>query len=243
MINIEREEESPESLETPEIQQYITDLQAHLHDPNNVNKPDIPGAYRTSDLLEAFDRCFHSKCYLTEQWFPNAWCMDVEHFVAQVEDPTKRYEWNNLFPAEHRANKMKPRLTPAGGYLKPCDPNDDVETEILYSTSAMGQKPIFEASDPHNRKAINTANLLNRLHNGHDNNTKFVTAGLRFEIQKKYDFILNLMIKWLGSPEGSILKYQYETELKYHLSRKSSFTMLIRSMIAVQNYIPDDFFD
>ncbi len=96
MINVQRGAVIPVSLNKPEIQKYITDTQEHLADPITVPKPNVPGSYRTSDLLAAFDGCFHSKCYLTEQWFPNSWCMDVEHFVSQNEDPTKRYEWTNL---------------------------------------------------------------------------------------------------------------------------------------------------
>ncbi len=243
MINIDRLTESPTSLESPEIQQFINDIQAHLNDSENFPKPKVPGTYRTSDLLDAFDQCFHSKCYLTEQWFPNAWCMDVEHFVSQDEDPSKRYEWSNLFPAEHRANKMKPRQTPDGGYLNPCNPEDDVEYEIQYSLSALGQEPNFTARNPENIKAVNTSNLLNRIHNGHNNDTKLATASLRYEIQKKYDHILHLMIQWLASPDGSNIKHQYEMELRFHLSRRSSFTMLLRNMVTVLNHIPDHFLD
>lgn len=243
MINVQREEKIPETLNTPEIQQYINDIESHLADPENVSKPKVPGTYRTSDLLAAFDKCFHLKCYLTEQWFPNSWCMDVEHFIPQSEDPSKRYEWANLYPAEHRANKMKPRSTPLGGYLDPCDPADDVENEIFYSLSVMGQKPSFDPKDPKNLKAVNTSQLLDILHNGHNDDTKFATASLRHEIHKKYDHILNLIINWLGSPEGSPLKHQYSNELKLQLSRKSSFTMLMRSMIPVINNVPPEFLD
>jgi hypothetical protein len=243
MINIQREHQIPESLETPEIKKYIIDIQAHLTDPINVIKPTPPDTYRNSDLLAAFDRCFYSKCYLTEQWFPNSWCMDIEHFIPQAENPQKRYDWGNLYPADHRANNMKPRITPPGGYLDPCDPADDVETEIMYSLSSMGQIPKFEPRDHANIKATNTSNLLNNIHNGHDNNTKLSTAGLRFEIQKKYDHILNLLINWLDSPHGTDIRHQYGIEIKMHLSRRSSFTMLIRSMVAVINHVPPNFKD
>lgn len=243
MINILREPNSPVSLQSPEIQQYIDEIQNHLLDPENIPKPKVPGTYRNSDLLEAFDRCFHSKCYLTEQWFPNSWNMDVEHFISQSEDATKRYEWSNLFPAEHRANKMKPRLTPEGGYLDPTNPAYDVENEILYSLSSMGQYPSFEAKNGDDQRAVNTATLLDILHNGHNSDTKKATAGLRHEIQKKYDQILHLILNWLGSPEGSVLKHQYRKELSLHLSKKSSFTMLIRSMAAVNIYVPNELLD
>lgn len=242
MINIIREGNSPTSLTTPEIMKYIEDLQNHISEPTTFLKPDKPGSYRNSDLLGAFDRCFHSKCYLTEQWFPNSWCLDVEHFISQTEDPTLRYNWTNLYPAEHRANKMKPRATPDGGYLDPCNPNHDVENEILYSVGVMAQNINFAPADNTSSKALNTTELLNRIHNGHDENTKLATAGLRLEIQKKYDLILNLIIDWLACTDNK-LKHQYELQIKSHLSRKSSFTMLMRSMPAVINYIPDDFLD
>lgn len=242
MINIEREANLPLSLERQEIRQYIQDIQNHLIEPLTYLKPKPPGTYRTSDLLEAFNRCFHSKCYLTEQWFPNSWNMDVEHFISQNEDATKRYEWNNLYPAEHRANKMKPRATPNGGYLDPCNPNDDVETEILYSLSSMGQIPGFDPTDINNIKAVNTSDLLNILHNGHNSETKLATAGLRHEIHKKYDHILHLILEWLGAT-NAVLKNQYRKEIILHLSKKSSFTMLIRSMKPVINHIPNDFLD
>ena len=243
MINIARQKVSPASLKSTDIQDYITSLHQHLHQPAIVPKPPIAPAYRKSDLLEAFDECFYSKCYLTEQWFPNSWAMDIEHFVPQNENPTQRFEWTNLYPAEHKANNMKPRSTPAGGYLNPCDPDDDVENEILYSVGVMGQSPNFSPKSLHNTKAVNTSALLNRIHNGHDNATQNSTAALRHEIFTKYHLILELIIDWMAAPVGSQLKFNYETQLKSHLSRKKSFTMLMRSMTPVLIHIPSSFFD
>lgn len=242
MINIDREVDSPSSLNKPIIQQYIVEVHAHLNDPTNVPKPDIPVAYRTSDLLEAFDRNFFSKCYLTEEKYINSWIMDVEHFVPQNEQPELVYEWTNLFPASHYANMIKPRTTPAGGYLNPCEVADNVETEIIYTLSKYGQDPFFEASNHENIKALNTCNLLLRLHNGHDDPTKKATADLRHAIQKKYIDILNKIIDFQRYPDNSQEKAQALRELRDHLSRKSSFTMLCRSIPAVRQ-LQIDIFD
>ncbi|TAE19501.1 MAG: hypothetical protein EAZ95_01765 [Bacteroidetes bacterium] len=246
MINIQRSPIAPASLQTAEIQAYIQDAIAYLQDkeqnPNNptVPKPEKPPAYRNSDLLEAFDRDFFSKCYLTEEKFVNAWIMDIEHFVGKAERPDLTFEWTNLFPASHQANMLKPRKTPAGGYLNPCE--DDVETEILYSLSAYGEKPYFEAKDTTNQKAVNTCALLDRVHNGHDKDTQQATAQLRHVIQKKYMDILNKILEWKDAKEGSQEKLQAKRELKDLLSRKASFTMLLHSMPAVRR-LPPDFFD
>lgn len=242
MVNVQREVAIPAALSTPEIQSYINDAIQYLLNPNGQQKPEKPASYRSSDLLEAFDRCFSSKCYLTEMKFANSWIMDIEHFVPQNERPDLVYSWTNLFPCEHYSNMIKPRITPAGGYLNPCDPNDDVEVEIRYSLSVYGEEPYFEARDGQNLKAINTANLLQRVHNGHDLNTSKGTAELRHAIHKKYIQILNKIVEWQHHPDGSDQKFQAARELKDLLSRRSSFTMLVRSIPAVR-LLPPEFLD
>lgn len=255
MINITRTPTPPASLTTPEIrqyivdvQQYLLDLQAHKDDPvaNPVKPtpPEKPVAYRNRDLLEAFDRDFYAKCYLTELWFPNSWAMDVEHFHPQSERPDLVYEWTNLFPADHQANTIKPRKTFPGGYLNPCEPAEDVEREIMYRYApSMGEFPAFEAKDPQNIKAANTAALLHRVHNGHDFNTKQSTATLRYYIRKQYELISKVIDKWQKAPADSPEKEDHAQELRGFLSRRSSFTMLMRSIPAVQVNIPADFLD
>lgn len=137
---------------------------------------------------------------------------------------------------------LKPRNTPVGGYLNPCDPHDNVETEIIYSLSAFGESPDFAAVDAGNQKSANTATLLRRIHNGHDYNTKMATASLRHAIHKKYIEILKKAIDWYKSAEGTQEKEQAKRELKDLLSRESSFTMLCRSIPVVQQ-LPNDILD
>lgn len=242
MINISRQPYAPESLNTIEIQSYISDAVLYMNDSENNPKPNKPISYRSSDLLVAFDRDFHSKCYLTESKYVNSWIMDIEHFIPQNERPDLIYEWTNLFPAEHYSNMIKPRATPNGGYLNPCDPNDDVENEIFYTLSAYGEDPCFEPVNKRNTKATNTCNLLNRVHNGHNDDTKNGTADLRHSIHKKYIDILKKICDWNFARNGSQEKSQIARELRELLSRKSSYTMLMRSMPAVRQ-LPADFLD
>ncbi|HBC85938.1 MAG TPA: hypothetical protein DCZ94_03185 [Lentisphaeria bacterium] len=243
MVNISRGLEVPASLSTHEIKLYIDQVILFKNDPVNNPKPEKPVSYRNSDLLSAFDRDFYSKCYLTEMKYVNSWSMDIEHFIPQSECPELVYEWKNLFPADHYSNMIKPRNTPTGGYLNPCEPTEDVESEIKYSLSSLGADPHFEASNVRNRKALNTCELLERIHNGHDEPTKNATSDLRHAIHKKYIEILNKIIKWQAHPEGTQEKYQAKRELRDLLSRKSSFTMLCRSIPAVREYLPADIYD
>ena len=248
MINTTRENAIPASLNTWKIKDYLKDCIAYKNDSDNNSKPEKPSSYRNSDLLNAFDRCFHSKCYLTEERFFNSWKMDVEHFISQNEDPTLVYEWTNLYPAEHKANMSKPRKTPAGGYLDPCNDADDVERQIIYTITNFGENPNFDPKNPNNQKEVNTANLLNRLHNGHNTESSQNTADLRHGIHTKYKAILEKICEWRASKStnNSQLEAQTRNELRGLLSKKASFTMLCRSIPAViqlNNEFPNTFFD
>jgi len=244
MINIERPIETPASLQSQEIQDFLQALANYKADPENLPKPEKPAGYRNSDVLEAFDIHFHSKCYLTEQKFGSAWSLDIDHYVPYNEQPELVFEWTNLYPADHQANMMRPRRTPEGGYLDPCHPNEDVETEILYALVEYGREPRFEATNPENLKAINTAKLLDLLHNGRlrDEDSKNRTKHLRMLIKQRYDEIMEAIIKWQGSSEPA-QKFRAAEQLKILLSRNASFTMLMRSIDPVQVYVPAEFFD
>jgi hypothetical protein len=185
MINIKRTQTIPASLDKPEIKQYIQKLAAYLNDPQKEQEPQKPCSYRNADILEIFDNDFFAKCYLTEEKFTNSWIMEIDHFIPQNERPDLMYEWTNLFPISHCANRLKPKKTPKGGYLNPCDDQDNIETEIIYDLSEYGNKLSFTAKDSNNLKAVNTAKLLDRVHNGHDHNTNSVTKKYKTGDSKK----------------------------------------------------------
>ncbi|MFZ1788865.1 MAG: hypothetical protein WAT92_11160 [Saprospiraceae bacterium] len=246
MINIIREPSMPESLNTQEVRDYVNNCAIYKDDPENNPKPTISTKYRSSDLIQAFDRCFFSKCYLTEEKFFNSWKMDVDHFVGQNEDMSLIYEWTNLYPAEHKANMCKPRTTPIGGYLDPCNNHHDVENEIIYTLVNFGNKPNFTPRNPHNAQAVNTCILLERIHNGHNTESENNMADLRHGIQKKYIHLLEKICHWRSLEIGSQAEIQVRNELRLMLSRRSSFTMILRSIppvIQINSDFPTFFFD
>lgn len=247
MINIKRSETVPESLQDAKIQTYLDALTDWYSD-RSKPQPIPPINYRNWDVLEVLDIDFHSKCYLTEKRAElSVWEFEIDHFCPKDESPELRYEWTNLYPITSDANKMRQKKMPEGGYLDPCEENDDVETEILYDLDDMGEKIYFAASDESNQKAINTAKLLDELHNGtgKDKNVKQKTAGLREMIRKKYTMVNIAITEWqaamLRKDKQEINKKR--NKLKDLLSRKSSFTMLIRSTSIVRNCVPNEFLD
>ena len=241
MINVTRPAELPVSLQSTAIRDYIEALANHVEQPEEFPEPTKPPNYRNNDIMIAFDACFYSKCYLTEQKYENSWAMDIDHFISKNEQPELRYVWTNLYPADHKANMMKPRRMPAGGYLDPCADEDDVEFDLLYALTIDEQQPRFQARNVNNVKAINTAKLLNRLHNGENEDSQKNTLHLRFLIRKKYNEVLKAIIAWLAAVEPQE-KFQAEVDLKRLLSRRASFTALMRSIPAVR-HIPKGFLD
>ncbi|GAB2629236.1 hypothetical protein GCM10027035_24140 [Emticicia sediminis] len=246
MINVTRGTR-PTSLDRPEIREYLEQLADYnLLDEDskkNASKPDA-GSYRNSDVLKAFDRDFYSKCYLTEQKFANSWTMDVEHFRSKAfgQFPALKYEWDNLYPCSHDANLLKPKKDPIEGYLDPCNPNDDVEKDIVY-TLGFGGEAFFDPLNNTNIKAKNTASLLDKVHNGLDFDSKQKTAQLRLLIAKKEEDVKEAIMEWLHAKGNSEEEIRTGRKLKNLLSRESDFTMLLRSLACVRKYVPADFLD
>jgi hypothetical protein len=246
MINITRGKR-PGSLDNPDIKTYLDEVifYNNLSEEDRKNTPQPKGgiSYRNSDVLEAFDRNFYSKCYLTEQKYQTAYSMDIEHFRSKAfgQFPELKYEWSNLYPCSHDANMSKPRIEPIGGYLDPCDSNDDVEKEIVY-TLEMGGVTFFDVLNENNLKAINTCQLLDRIHNGTNDYSKKKTPELRFLISKKEREVIDLIMEYLNEKDNED-KIRVSRKIKNILSRKSDFTMLLRSLSSVRKYVPDDFLD
>jgi len=244
MIRIVRPAVAPAALATPAIQEYVAACAAHAADPT-LPKPAKPESYRSSDLLTAFDTYFYAKCYLTEQQFISAWQMDVDHFEPANQNPARVYDWTNLYPAEHKANMMRPRQLPPGGLLDPC--TDDVENYLLYTLADMGREPSFVPRDATNPKAANTAQLLQILHNGRpgDVESRNRTRELRGLIKRQYDKVLLAWGHYRDACATNDLqdRAQAEAELRVLLSRRASFTMLMRSLPFVRKTVPVEFLD
>lgn len=247
MINVTRGDK-PTSLDNPDIKSYLDEVALYNNlgddDRKKTSKPESNISYRNSDVLKAFDRDFHSKCYLTEQKYYSSYSMDIEHFKSKAfgQFPELKYEWTNLYPCSHDANIAKPRNEPKGGYLDPCDPNDDVEKEIIYILEMDGVA-CFEVLNKTNIKAVNTCKLLDKIHNGTDDYSKNKTAELRLLIHKKEREVIELIMEWLNVKGNIEEEIRAERKIKNILSRKSDFTMLLRSLSCVKKYVPKDFLD
>lgn len=188
-------------------------------------------AYRNQDVLQALYDDFNGKCYLTEFVFSDVDLMEIDHFVTQNDDPNGllKYEWTNLFPIHEKANKLRPKSTPVGGYLDPCSIQDNVEQEIEYRIRFDGTAT-FQAIDQTNLKAINTAKLLSRVH-----------QDFKGAVGKRHHEVVDTLWKWTNACKKGQAKKVAELEILLHslFSRHSLFTMLMRSI----DDVPAEFFD
>jgi len=207
MINVTREQPSPPSLAEQKT-------------------------HRSDDVIAALWTDFRHKCYLTEKVFDSMKEMEVDHFQTRNERPDLIYTWENLYPIDNKANKKRPKQTPPGGYLDPCNSAEDVEQEIIYVVE-FGGSALFKALNPGNAKAVNTANLLSYLH-----------RDLKPAIKDKHHELVNAVAEWHHAKSSGDVQGELEKELLLRklLSRDSHFTMLMRSIKALQS-LPPDFFD
>jgi hypothetical protein len=140
---------------------------------------------------------------------------------------------------------MRPRQWPAGGLLDPC--RDKVAERLLATIGMLGRDPLFEAADPNDQAAHNTADLLNLLHNGKvgDKASQANVRHLQVTIAKQYDKVLHAIIEFKDAEHGHDLqrRAQARRDLSNLLSRKSAFTMLMRAMKAVRTFVPTELLD
>lgn len=188
--------------------------------------------YRSDDVLDALYTLFLKKCYLTEQQFGFRNNMQIDHFIPHQNQATLKFSWSNLYPAHQRANLLKSNANPDGGYLDPCHPNDDVEVDIVYSVEVGGAVLVYPRDLSH-VKAVNTAVLLNKVHQELDE-----------PIRVKHHAVVHAVDKWRTAQQLPDRQKQAEAELELRLllSRKGSFTMLMRSIDVVE-LLPAEFFD
>ncbi len=199
-----------------------------------VEEPEIGKHHRSLKILDALEIVFLNKCYLCESKYFRPDNCEVDHFVGQCEDENKKLKWTNFYLSCGDCNRSKPKKTPKNGYLDVCKEEDDVEIMIGYSLDEYDyDKPVFYPTDSEpTQKTLNTINLLERFHDGHDANTRRKTASLREAIRKQACILITEIAK---HQKAEIDKNQRQIavsldKIKRCLSRESPFTMLMRDI-------------
>ena len=81
--------------------------------------------------------------------------------------------------------------------------------------------------------------LLDRLHNGFDSQSMTKTEDLRLDIDARKRKIVDTILAWQDAKERNDLHEEmiHRKKLQRYLSRKASYTMLMRSTLVVRKYV------
>ena len=209
---------------------------------DDVDKaPNIDNDWRNEETLKALGIVFRNKCYICERKGSAPEEFEVDHFIAQNEneDDSLKYEWTNLYLCCSDCNGSRKKKTPIGGYLDPCDLNDDVETEIVYNIFPYDyNQPVFTAANLNpSDKVKNTVEQLDKCHYG-SKITKKKCASFRETIARQAKKLVNLMFerKIAIDKKDSVEMARKEIQIREMLTENAPFTMLMRSVANKYGY-------
>lgn len=187
------------------------------------------------DLLEALHRDFLGKCYLCERRLAIGE-LEIEHRRPQAQWPEDVFHWTNLFPACGFCNGRRARSRIPQGLLSP---GDGIEQRIVQLVR-IGERGTtilceFYPADPDDVAAQTTAEELTRLHSGQGTRSPRTRLATRCLLDTIHDHFIGevhpLEVKVLRGRERRQRDELAESRLASMLSRKASFTMLMRSLV------------
>jgi hypothetical protein len=149
-------------------------------------KRNAPMPDNSQEIILVLKELFYGKCYLCEDELSDP---DVEHLIPHEGDATKKLDWNNMYYACRRCNRIKGT---EAEILDCCDPYVDVFSAIKCKCPSIPDDDIFvEAQDKENQKIINTAKLLDRCYNEDNTGSRIISrAALHEKIFLYYfDFV------------------------------------------------------
>lgn len=182
------------------------------------------GCWRDPEVLDRLFFDFLGKCYLCERSVQPG-SFEVDHRVPKAQDPSRCFDWKNLFPICHDCNLTRPRKVPDGGLLDP-GAGQDLEARLVQGWHIhRGASPAgadFHAAKAGDLPAENTAAELDWMHDRRHPKAQ----SLRDTIRDHLMAVLSLERDWMASRGPA-----EERALRSLLSRRSPFTMLARSIV------------
>ncbi len=204
------------------------------YDRNIVKAPTIKKQHRTTEILDKLGIIFNNKCFLCEERYFRPSSLQVEHFKPHKGNEALKYDWNNLYLAcGDTCNQYKGSFE---NILDPCNLEHNVENFIIYELTFIDHIPHFFSADENNILIKNTCDLLEKIHNGDKQDSINKTASLRNAIDRRAKELLFAIKDYFKAIQTNknIEKQRAEQKIKEIASRKSPYTMLMRS-IAVQD--------
>jgi hypothetical protein len=199
--------------------------------------------YAGQDVLEALYAVFREKCYLCETKVSMG-TFQVDHRKPKGDGCFEHLEhdWENLFPVCNMfgCNQRRTRTFPEGGMLSP---GDDVEHRVVQKVEGWVSPSlrksgdvafVFRATDPAEVAAVNTAEELDRIHNGTGSSAADKAAALRYAIFEHLVTVSLAVFHYRGLAEepgadpGTIAERRWRVQRL--VSRSAPYAMLVRSL-------------
>ncbi|MEQ0581254.1 HNH endonuclease [Pantoea dispersa] len=153
--------------------------------------------YDGQDVYDSLKEAFHDKCYICETKSPQD--VNVEHFVAHLNDLDKKFAWKNLYFVCSRCNNIKGDRY--NNLLDCCDENDDVyrSLRLLPPYTPYAGSIVVEARGD-NPKIESTVDLLRKVYNGKGTVNKAVSAEfLRVKIFESLNRLQEYVRRWYSN--------------------------------------------
>ena len=201
----------------------MIDCERTAQAPAGLDNP--PGAYRSTDVVERLWLDFFHKCYLCETPIEKGG-FEIDH-RRPVGDGGAVCAWSNLFPACGDCNGRRPKRWPVGGLLDPTV--DRVEGQL--------QQWLDDECYPHfipSNATVIAKNTADELVHIHCDSRSAKAADLRATIERQLRRVLEKVVKWMdlrARVSNSADIARIEDELRLLVSRRSPYTMLIRSRV------------
>jgi len=191
-----------------------------------VEKKKKNGDYKCGDVLERLRSDFKNKCYICETKAPYG--INVEHFIAHQNDLELKFDWNDLFFVCPHCNNIKLHIF--DNILNCTILEHQVEQSVKLEMNPFPFAKVKMTAQNDNLKTKNTAQLLERIYNGHTPTKRIEAANIRSSILNEImDFQSDLVTYFETEP--SKLKELLHAKIENHLSPSSAYTAFKRWII------------
>jgi hypothetical protein len=195
-----------------------------------VRRPTAPESlknqknYAEQDVRAALYADFHGKCYLCERHIENG-SFEVDHREPQNENPSRIYDWTNLYPACNDCNGRRWKKGRPGGWLHP---EDNAEGRLIQQIArSLPGELFFAATDFTDLQAKNAALELEHLHCEQDPKA----CDIRNALFRQLDAIAQEIEAYLLESDQN-QRHLQEAKLRRLFSRSAPYTALIRYRFA-----------
>jgi hypothetical protein len=173
--------------------------------------------YRTDPVFSIIKDDCCNKCYICED--KGATSLEVEHRVSQSSNPSRKYDWNNLFLSCRHCNRVK-----GGQYNDILDCTQvDPEDYIALSLETGFYEKVVIAKKGETNGVDETINLLNKVYNGE------TTVILKAECENLRNRVLSELQLFQQMIDG----YQEEHDMKL---RQAFYRKIIESLKPSSNF-------